>query len=235
MAFDAKASRRWIGALAAAMFLIACASEVEAQPAAAGGMRIISCRDAGGKVIKTDRLSDCKDKVEERNRDGSFKNDIPPPLSPDELAAQQECERKSAELQAEQRDQIRRDRVLLNKFPTEAKHQQAREKALDDVRKSVGLSEERIRGLIKDRKPLLDETEFYKGKPLPPMLKQQLDSSDALLGAQKVLSQNQQSEAIRINAFLDEQLKGLRKLWINGSPPLPPPLNCSALAIRKDR
>ena len=232
--FDGTLNWRWL-ALAAAAAGMTWAAPAQAQQAGGGGSRIISCRDAAGRIIKTDRLSDCNNSVTERNIDGSFKREVPPPLSPDELAAQQECERRNAELQSQQRDDLRRDRVLVNKFPNEARHQQAREKALDDVRKSVGQSEERIRGLIKDRKPLLEEAEFYKGKPLPPMLKQQLDSNDALLNAQKVLAQNQQAEAIRINARFDGQLTTLRKLWASG-PPLPlPPLDCSASAIRKDR
>ncbi len=234
MGFELTRLRR-LARLAALLGALGPATASIAQPAAPSGTRIISCVDAGGKPIKTDKLSDCKAKATDLRPDGSVRGEIPPPLSPDELAAQQECERKNAEVASEQRERIRRDRLLLNKFSTEAKHQQAREKALDDVRKSVGQSEERIRQLTKDRKPLLDEAEFYRKQPLPPLLKQQLDSSDALLTAQKVLAQNQQEEASRINTSFDEQLRYLRKLWANGPAAAAAPLPCGAVAIRKDR
>jgi len=61
--------------------------------------------------------------------------------------------------------------------------------------------------------PLLDEAEFYVGKPLPSKLKLALDANDASLEAQKSLVQNQQAEIVRINALYDAELARLRKLW----------------------
>ena len=89
---------------------------------------------------------------------------------------------------------------MLKRFPNEAAHGKAREKALDDVASSVRISEARIKLLLQDRKPLLDEAEFYVGKPLPTKLKLAIDANDAALEAQRSLVQNQQTEVVRINA-----------------------------------
>ncbi|MEO7055311.1 MAG: hypothetical protein ABI143_00780 [Caldimonas sp.] len=203
--------------------------------AATSAPKIYSCRDSTGKILRSDRLPPGCVELKEMNTDGSTRGDVPPSLSPAENAERFECERRNAELRSEQRDLVRRDQVLVTKFPNEARHKKAREDALDDVRRSVRQSEERIGQLLKDRKPLLDEAEFYKRKELPPMLKQQLDSNDALLGAQKQLSQNQQGEMVRINRVFDDQLVQLRKLWAGGLAAPAKYLDCSAAAIRKER
>ena len=85
------------------------------------------------------------------------------------------------------------------------------------MRKSVQLSERRMALLAAERKPLMDEAEFYVGKALPSKLKQQLDANDATTEAQRTLIQNQQTEVVRINALFDAELARLRKLW-SGAP-----------------
>ena len=64
-----------------------------------------------------------------------------------------------------------------------------------------------------ERKPLLDEAEFYAGRTLPPKLRQALDANDAALEAQRTLVQNQQSEVVRINSLFDVELERLKRLW----------------------
>jgi hypothetical protein len=71
--------------------------------------------------------------------------------------------------------------------------------------------------LASERKPLMDEAEFYVGKPLPLKLKQALDANDATTDAQRTLIQNQQVEMVRINALYDAELARLRRLW-SGAP-----------------
>ena len=75
------------------------------------------------------------------------------------------------------------------------------------------VSESRVKLLMAERKPLLDEAEFYVGKPLPTKLKSQIDANDAALDAQRTLIANQEVEVGRINAIYDAELVGLRKLW----------------------
>jgi hypothetical protein len=72
--------------------------------------------------------------------------------------------------------------------------------------------------LAAERKPLLQEAEFYKGKQLPAKLKQQLDANDAAVDAQRSAIQNQQAELERINRLYDAELARLRRLWA-GAPP----------------
>ena len=48
----------------------------------------------------------------------------------------------------------------------------------------------RLRNLDAERKPLLDEAEFYIGKPLPFALKAKLDANDAAVAAQRSATTN---------------------------------------------
>jgi hypothetical protein len=72
--------------------------------------------------------------------------------------------------------------------------------------------------LTAERKPLMDEAEFYVGKPLPGKLRTQLDANDASTDAQLTLVQNQQLEIVRINKLYDSELERLKKLWGGAQP-----------------
>jgi hypothetical protein len=201
-------------------WVIALAGPAGAQaPGPSPPQRIFSCIDANGKKITSDRpIPDCNGKEQrELNPDGSFRRNVPPPPTADEQSDIDQRERKAAADHAAQRDAERRDRNLMQRFPDEAAHNRARAKALDDVANSVRISETRIALLTAERKPLLDEAEFYVGKSLPSKLKLSLDANDASLEAQKSLVQNQKSEVARINALYDAELVRLRKLW-GGAP-----------------
>ena len=115
-------------------------------------------------------------------------------------------------------DAVRRDRNLRARYPNEAAHQKARVAALDDLRRTLQVSEKRLEALAVERKPLLDEAEFYVNRPMPTSLRQQLDGVEAAAEAQRSLIQNQQAEALRINATFDAELTRLRALWA-GAPP----------------
>ena len=176
---------------------------------------IYTCTDTSGKKITSDRpIVECHDR-EQRvlNADGSVKQVVPPTPTADERAELESREREAITERSMRNEAVRRDRNLLVRFPTEAAHRKAREAALDDIRTSLKLSQNRINLLTQERKPLLDDAEFYTGKPLPTRLKQQLDANDAAAKAQQDLVQNQQAEIVRINALFDVELERLKHLW----------------------
>jgi hypothetical protein len=188
--------------------------------AGASSAAIYSCVDASGRRLTSDRpIAECLAREQRLlNADGSVRRVVPPTMTVDEMA-EAEAKKRQAEVErAARQDAVRRDRNLLNRFPNEAAHNKAREAALDDVRKGVKFSEERLADLERERKPLMDESEFYKGKKPPAKLKQQLDANDAAAAAQRSLVQNQKDEIQRINTLYDTELARLKKLW-SGTPP----------------
>jgi len=113
---------------------------------------------------------------------------------------------------------VRSDRNLRARYPNEAAHQRSRALALDEVNRTVQLSQRRLDELALERKPLQDEAEFYSGRQMPPLLKQQLDGNDAAMQAQRELMANQQAEAGRVNAAFDAELVRLRAMWSGAAP-----------------
>jgi hypothetical protein len=185
-----------------------------------GGVQIYSCIDANGKRLTSDRpIVECNTR-EQRvlNSDGSVKRLQAPPMTADERAEAEAREAALASDRARQQEAIRRDRNLLARFPSEAAHRKAREQALEDVRKSLRLSEQRLSTLTTERKPLKDESEFYVGKQLPLKLKLAIDANDASVDAQNSLAQNQRLEIVRIDKLYDAELERLKKLWAGAQP-----------------
>ena len=147
------------------------------------------------------------------NRDGSLRTVVPPTLTAEEAAEADARARAAAVERAARADAVRRDRNLLARYPDEAAHQRARVAAADTVRAATRLTEQRLRDLAAERKPLANEAEFYLGKPLPAKLKGQLEANDAAVEAQRSSALNQQAELDRINRLYDAELERLRRLW----------------------
>lgn len=196
------------------------ALQAQSSPVPASGAGIYSCVDDQGRRITADRpIAGCTAK-EQRvlNKDGSLKAVYPPILTVEERAQKEAAERKAAEARAAQADAVRRDRNLLARYPNEAPHRKAREAALDTVRLAIKSSEKRLKELTAERKPLLDEAEFYAGKPLPPKLRAQLDANDAATAAQREAAVSQEAELERITRLYDAELARLKLLWAGALP-----------------
>lgn len=188
---------------------------------------IYTCIAPDGRKLTSDRvIPECASREQQiRNSDGSIRAILPPSLTSEERNEREAAERKRAAERAVYADAVRRDRNLLMRYPNEAAHQRARGAALDDVRNALKLTEMREAALQKERKPLLDESEFYKNNALPPKLREQLDANDAAIAAQHALLQGQNAERDRINAVYDAELGRLRRLWAGASPGSMGPLN----------
>jgi hypothetical protein len=204
---------------------------------AASAAKIYSCVDGAGKRLTSDRpIAECTAREQRLlNADGSTKKVLPPTMTAEERADAEAREREKAARRAAEVDAIRRDRNLRLRYPNEATHQKARLAALDDLKRTLQLSERRLEALAAEKKPLLEEAEFYVGRAMPTGLKQQLDGIDATVEAQRALILNQQAESQRINATFDTELARLRTLWA-GAPPgslgstPPTPVSASASA-----
>lgn len=201
---------------------LACALGVPApaQTPAKPKPGIYSCIDSQGRRLTSDRpIPECQTKEQTLlNQDGSVRRVIPPPMTAEERAEREAAERRAVEERVAKVDAYRRDRNLMNRFPNEAAHRKAREAALDTVRTAMKNSSLRLTDLGNERKPLLDEAEFYRGRTLPASLKQRLESVEASVEAQRQLIATQEAELVRINRLFDVELDRLRKLWGGAQP-----------------
>lgn len=204
---------------------------------AASAATIYTCIDGNNKRLTSDRpIPECTAREQRMlNADGSTKKVVPPTMTADERVEAEARERERAARRAAELDAVRRDRNLRTRYPNEASHQKARVAALDDFKRTLLLSEKRLEALAAEKKPLLEEAEFYVGRTMPTRLKQQLDGIDATTEAQRALIQNQQAETQRINATFDAELARLRQLWAGARPgslgPMTPASAASAAPV----
>jgi hypothetical protein len=207
--------RGWRGLGLLVLASLAVPALAQTAPSSSSPAGIYTCIDDKGRRLTSDRpIAECTAK-EQRvlNRDGSLKAIHPPTLTAEERAEHEARMKREAEARAAQADAVRRDRNLLSRYPNEAPHQKAREAALDGVRLALRSSERRLADLAAERKPLLDEAEFYKGRTMPDKLKAQIEAVDASVEAQRNAVSNQEAELARINRLYDAELDRLRKLW----------------------
>jgi len=205
-----------------AAVLCGLAAQASAQPNANANANagIYTCTDSQGIKRTSDRpIIECTDR-EQRvlNRDGSLRKIIPATLTAEERTEREAAERKAAEERAALGDAVRRDRNLKARYPNEVAHNRARHSSLELVRIGLRASEQRIKDLQVERRPLNSEAEFYRGRPLPARLKQQIEANETSIAAQRELIQTQEAELLRINRIYDTELEHLRKLW-NGARP----------------
>ena len=222
-----------LAALAIALSQAAGAAEPSARP-------IIQC-DLNGKKVTSDRpIPECFNKEQrELNPDGSLKRILPPTPTADELTAKEQQELADKLQAAARSDAVRRDRNLMQRFPDEAAHRKAREKALDELRIAGRIYADRIAELMIEKKKLDDERYFYKNervnKPVPTQLQQKIDANDASLEAQRLLAKTQVEETTRINDLYDAEFARLRKLWGGAQPgslgPLPQQAGATAKPV----
>jgi hypothetical protein len=182
--------------------------------------QVFTCIDANGRTLTSDRLiAACMDR-EQRilARDGTLVRIVPPQLTADERSEKEARDRRAAAEREAKAEAVRRDRSLMQRFPNEATHRSAREAALESVRASILISENRLKELTRERKPLLEESEFYKDKPLPLKLKQQLDANEASTQAQRDAQTTQKAEQERVVKLFDAEHARLKRLWAGAAP-----------------
>ena len=217
---SARRLRPWLAALVWVAASVGSAWAAWAADVPGGTPSIYTCTDDKGNRLTSDRpIAECRAKEQLLlNRDGSLRTVVPPTLTAEERAEREANERLAARSRAERADAVRRDKNLTSRFPDEAAHRKAREEALDTVRVAIKATEARVRDLASERKPLVEEAEFFKGKTLPGRLRQQLDANDATVEAQRSSAVNQSAELVRINKLYDQELGRLRKLWAGAAP-----------------
>jgi hypothetical protein len=204
----------------AAPLLIAALLAGSVLPASAQTAGIYTCIDGHGRKITSDRpILECLDRPQDlRNSDGSVRTRVPPSLTAEERAAEEEAQRRQMAIDAARKDAVRHDRNLLNRYPDEGMHQRGREAALDPLRQALKIADNRLAVLQRERRTLEDEAEFYKGREMPRKLKMRFDDNQTSIAAQQDAVANHQAEVARINARYNEELARLKRLW-NGAMP----------------
>lgn len=176
---------------------------------------VYTCVDGTGHRRTSDRpIPECLDREQSvMDKNGIKRKVIPPNYTATERERLNQEKLQQDKIKAAQDDLVRRDRMMVKRYPDEAAHNKAREAALDNVRQSIASSKRRIDELLKDKEPIMAEGEFYKNKTWPYKLRSKLEQVDVAIAAQENAIENQKAEEKRINENFDMELKRLRRLW----------------------
>ncbi len=177
------------------------------------------CTTRSGKTISGDRPpEECADRpVRELRGDGSVRRVIEPPLT-EEQKAQREVERKkriAEELAA--REQLRKDRALLEAYGSEAEIEDARDRQLAQRNQMIEVAKKRLQGHMEARKKLDDEKEFYVKRQVPEKLKQAYVANDAIIRSEEKVLASLRADIVRINERFDEDRRRFAELVISGA------------------
>jgi hypothetical protein len=197
------------------LILLVCAAALAA-PAAA--QKLYKYTDANGKVVYTDKMpSEAAGKANDQlNRQGTVtkRNEAAP--TQDQLAAK-EAERK-AKLEQEMaaKEEKRKNMALLNTYSSEQDIADARARALQVNADAIKEAEQKLGEVQKRQKTLADEAEFYKKKPMPAALRQDIQVNEAAFASHTELVDKKKKETAAINAKYDEDLRRYRELVKTG-------------------
>ena len=171
--------------------------------------RIYTCKDASGKTITSDRpLPECQGR-EGRilGKDGTTIQRIDAPLTPEQIAARDaEAAKKKVE-DDRRREQLRKDKALLNTYQNVDDIESKRQRALQQVEREARESEKRMGLLKKQAADNSAEAEFYKKKTMPADLRRRIDENEAASRAEQMLFANKRDEVAQVNLKFDEDKK----------------------------
>lgn len=201
--------------LPVALLVLATGAVAQAQAPAVQG--VYTCIDANGRKLTADRpIPECTDR-EQRvlNPSGTLKKTVGPTLTAQEREAQERQEKQAQEERNRIAEERRRDKALLNRYPTRALHDKERADALDQINVVKQAAAKRLTELGAQRKKLLEEMEFYAKDPskAPLYLRRQVDDNTQSIAVQQRFIADQEDELRRVNQRFDDELARLRQLW----------------------
>jgi len=178
---------------------------------------IYTCVDAKGRKLTSDRpIAECADR-EQRvlNSNGTLKAKVGPVLTDAQRLELEKQQAKELEEQNRLREEKRRNRALLTRYPNKQVHDQERADALAQVAVVVKTANNRLEELARHRAAINLELEFYKGdlSKAPAYLRSQADENSQNQAIQKRFIDEQAAESRRINVRFDDELVRLRQLW----------------------
>jgi len=150
------------------LILLACGAATvgyaQTGPVIAG---VYTCVDAKGRKLTSDRpIPECTDREQKvLNPSGTVKTKVGPTLTAQEKAELEQKERRAAEEQGRASEEKRRDKALLTRYPSKTVHDQERQEALSQITVVIKAATNRLDELVRQRKLLDDEMEFYKKDP----------------------------------------------------------------------
>lgn len=142
-----------------------------------------------------------------RGPGGRLVKSVEAPLSPEQLRAREEIEKRKKEEEIARKEQSRLDAALLATYSTEAEIDKGRERMEAEYSVSIKAAEGRIAAAQKRKQMAIGDPELYKKRGMPDDLKRQIQDIDFEIRSQNDLvdSKKKDLEAARAKFNEDRQ------------------------------
>lgn len=178
---------------------------------------IYTCIDPKGRRITSDRpIAECMGTGQrELSPSGNLKRLVPPELTADERAREDERRREEAARQARLEEERRKNRALVTRFPDQAAHDKARAEALAQIDELIAAVRKRETELNRQQQEIKAELEFYQSDPAkaPIWLRKLKEENDRQRASQASYLAEQLRERQQTGLRFNEELVRLRELW----------------------
>ena len=148
----------------------------------------------------------------EYNEAGTRVRNVAAPLTEAQQAAVDAEQKKKREIAEAAERQQRADQALLSTYADEKDLDTARDRAVVELERSIKSAEGKLVDLNKAKAKLATDTEFFKGKPLPPDLKQKIARNQTALTEQQAAIDEKKKEAEETKAKFEGYRKRLEEL-----------------------
>jgi hypothetical protein len=197
------------------LMLLLCAAAL-AGPAAA--QKLYKYTDANGKVVYTDKMpSESAGKPNEQlNRQGTVTKRNEGAMTSEQLAAKEADRKRKLDEDIAAKEEKRKNMALLNTYSSEQDISEARARALQANGEAVEEAQRKLADVRKRQQELAVEAEFFKKKPMPAQLKQDIQVNEAAIVSHTELLDKKKKEIEVINAKYEEDLRRYRELVKSG-------------------
>jgi hypothetical protein len=198
--------------LSAVTLLFLAAFSALAAGAPAGSGRFYCCE--GGRICGDSLPAQCRGKPYR-----ILDKEVGPPLTPEQKAQAVLEEKRRTELEAQAKEQRRKDQALLETYTSVTDIDRAQERAEADVAFVIKAAALKIEEATRMRKKFETEAEFYKNKALPPEVAKGLRETAHEIKTQEELLTVKRGEFDAIKAKYDGDRKRYLELSGKGKPP----------------
>ncbi|HEX5393605.1 MAG TPA: hypothetical protein VFW68_10000 [Rhodocyclaceae bacterium] len=176
--------------------------------------RLFCCNDDNGVRACGDVLPEvCRNKAySEINERGQKVRTQEAPLTEAQQAARDVEQKKKREADRLALEQNRRDQALMSTYAKESDLDNARDRQIAEVERSMKQAQEKIDAATKAKAKLAKDGEFYKNKPLPADLKDSMRRNDTEIQTLTTALENKKKEIEDIKARFEADRARLREL-----------------------
>ena len=186
--------RSWRAPVAAAL----CA-------AAAAHAQMYICTTGSGQMFTGDYIpAACRNhEIRVLNPDGSVREIIPAPLTPEQKKAQEAADEARRKQEEARLRRERKDRALLTTYTSVGDIEAARRQTLAGLQATIQRADAAIAQYERERKRLDEDAEFYLHHPTPARLQEEFQDNRILLRQQRQVRDRAQAEIERVNQQFD--------------------------------